>query len=182
MSISDQIRKALRECGEPMSIADIANALSWDKATKDQAHTLAGQMRRRGELTSKLEEGKAVFAIVDSYVPVRRHAGGRPKKTIESKTEKAVAPAVETIATPPPAIADEQVSEEAAAALQTWSMKRALVKRTDLNLHMRLDSIASDVEDALTDAFEAGVDRRVIRSLINASSSINRAARAYSGN
>jgi hypothetical protein len=209
MSISAQIRTSLTDCGEPMTVEQLSDANGWDREIRNQAYTLLGQMKKRGEIVMSLAEGKAHYALTTGYV-AKRGRSPNPEKSGAKKRDRVLS----TVVDPAEVLASNEAVEalancaaesstlfgkafKAAAEavpnhdeLQQWSMQKAIERGeaskalalSDFDLQRRLDAIAADAEDALEDALKVGMKTEFLQQLHQASVAINRAARAYARN
>jgi hypothetical protein len=67
MTISDQVRRTLRECGEPMTLQQMAEANGWDSDDRHQASKNIWNMKKAGELLSELTEEKVHYRLNPEY-------------------------------------------------------------------------------------------------------------------
>lgn len=74
MTISDQIRATLQQCGEPMTLQQISDANSWDKDERIQASKNLYNMKKAGEIVTELTEEKVHYALAAGYVARRARA------------------------------------------------------------------------------------------------------------
>jgi hypothetical protein len=91
MTLSDQIRNALRECGGPMSLAQLAEANGWDQADRSQAGKNLYNMKQSSEVLTEVADGKVHYRLNMAF---KRHAKTKRGPGIHfSKADGARAPA-----------------------------------------------------------------------------------------
>jgi len=86
MNIAQQIRKALKDVGGRLSLAQMADANSWDADDRRQAGKTVHQMKTRGELDAVIEDGRASYGLVADFEP------GRPGPKAQTHDAKAATP------------------------------------------------------------------------------------------
>lgn len=98
MNISDQIRKVLRDCGEPMTVAQMADANDWDSDERKQASKNLYNMKTAGEVVTHVAEEKVHYALAAGYAPKRA-----PKADAVVAAMRVAAQSVAAAIKPPPA-------------------------------------------------------------------------------
>jgi NTP pyrophosphatase (non-canonical NTP hydrolase) len=97
MNISEQIRKTLRDCGEPMTLAQIADAADFDADEKKQASKNLYNMKIAGEVVTHVAEERVHFALAAGYTPKRTPKADAPVEPPRNAA-KAVPAAVKSTA------------------------------------------------------------------------------------
>lgn len=78
-TLSDQIRNTLRDCGEPMSLAQLADANSWDQADRAQAGKNLYNLKKSGEVLTEVAEGKVHYRLDPTfkrYAKIKKRGAG----------------------------------------------------------------------------------------------------------
>jgi hypothetical protein len=178
MNRCDQIRAALGS--DPMSMDQLAQTYGWTDEERREAVKRMSAMKLRGEVRTRVEDGKAVWELVIGYAPKRA-----PRGTTEPKAEKK-APSDREMKLPQnkpaAAVVAASTSDNTKYANELLSdvLTAAQGKKPfDLDLLTRLNAISDDINDALTDAVDANHDKTIVKHLLAASRSLLQASRAY---
>jgi hypothetical protein len=76
MTLNEQIRKSLRECGAAMTLDQLTDANDWTKEERAQACKNLSALRKTGEVQTSMDEGKACFALDPAFRRVQSRGPG----------------------------------------------------------------------------------------------------------
>jgi len=184
-SIVQQIRDSLRDSGERLTLAQLADANDWDGIARNYAAKQLFVIKTRGEIDSQLEEGKPAYALVAGYAP---KIGGRkstrgPDIHVGRSDKKAK---VSDAGTPAGIARANGPVDEAAHAIgmaPTLQPKRQKAKVVGLpeppNVPLKLNLIADEILQALRDVVADDNCKSVVAHLLDAHQAMKSAALAY---
>ncbi len=195
-----QIRAILATADVPLTTAEIVDALP-GVADRDAVSAILSQRRKAGEIVTSIANGKPAYALVTGFEPNRvgsKPGVPKPRASATERAKRAAPPASVEPSTPAPPVAaalPPKRSSSAAASAQSSAPSAdcpAPARSSDLldvldrqtarptrpqafGLMDRLDAIASDIEDAIGDALDAGLDASAVKALVAAGAGLRRA-------
>lgn len=87
MSLNEKMRATLRQCGEPMSMEQLADANGFTADEKKQACKNLYAMKNKGEIKTSVAEGRVHYELVSGFVPYDK----KSPASVRDKTPKAIA-------------------------------------------------------------------------------------------